>query len=212
MAVVLMGCGPRVAVDDGGDDSTEDGGTSSDGPSSTMTTTTVADVATTDVPMLDFGEALPDITGQHLFAVSVVIDPAHPFQWLADVTQTNHSGGATLKIELQPLALDTGATTTPRTPVGTALDVETEVGEDGSFVFALPGLMIPGAANPITGSDIGGDIVVQGTIESAALWCGTVSGTITQPLMLDLGGSTFAGTRVGSITELPGDPIPAACP
>lgn len=216
VVVLLSACGPQVSVADedgsGSDEGTSSGGPSSASSSAGPSTPTVPDVATTDSPMLDIGTPLPNITGQQLFAVAAVIDPAHPLQWLGQVTQTNHSGGATLKIELQPLALDVQSTTVPRTPVGMTVDTEATVNEDGSFVFELPGLMIPGAANPITGSDIVGDMVVQGVIVDSELWCGTVSGAITQPLMLDLQGSTFAGTRLQSIAMLPGDPIPAACP
>jgi hypothetical protein len=214
IVAALSACGPQVSVSDEDGSGSEDG-TSGGGPASSSagsSTPTVPDVATTDSPMLDIGTALPNITGQQLFAVAAVIDPAHPLQWLGTVTQTNHSGGATLKIELESLALDVQSTTVPRTPVGMTVDTEATVNEDGSFVFELPGLLIPGAANPITGSDIVGDIVVQGVIVDTDLWCGTVSGTITQPLMLDLQGSTFAGTRLQSIAMLPGDPIPAACP
>jgi hypothetical protein len=215
---MLSACGPQVAADDDGSESDEDGsGDSSGGGSSSTPTasssTGVADVATTDTPLpLDVGSTLPDLSGTHLFAVAAVIDPAHPFQWLATIGQAEQPGGTALKIQLQSLALDQGATTTPRTPVGESLAVDIVVDEEGLFAVEIPDVMISGAANPITGSDIVGSMVLEGQVIDDERWCGTVSGMITQPLMLDLSGSTFAGTRVADISQLPGDPIPKACP
>lgn len=221
---MLSACGPQVSVsedgDDGSDGGTSDASSTGNGPSTTTvssssgdpTSSTVADVATTDTPVLDFGTTLPDLSGTHLFAVAAVIDPAHPFQWLATISQTAQPGGAALTIELQSLALDPGATTTPRTPVGDPLVLDVLVDEEGGFGVELPQTMIPGAANPITGSDIVGTMILQGNVLDESLWCGSVTGMITQPLMLDLTGSTFAGTRLLGDGELPGDPIPAACP
>ena len=53
--------------------------------------------------------------------------------------------------------------------------------------------------------------LIEGDVLSDDLWCGDAFGMITQPLMLDLTGSTFAGTRIVD-GQLPGDPIPASCP
>src|SRR5689334_21678454 len=87
---MLSACGPQVGVsedDDGSDGGTSDDGSTGNGPSTSTansgdpTSSTITDVATTDTPVLDFGEGLPNITGQHLFAVAVIIDPAHPLQW-----------------------------------------------------------------------------------------------------------------------------------
>jgi hypothetical protein len=72
--------------------------------------------------------------------------------------------------------------------------------------------MVTGMANPITGSDIVATLALDGVIQSEDLFCGSVTGMVTQPLMLDLMGSTFAGVRVPSIDMLPGDPITVACP
>jgi hypothetical protein len=50
-------------------------------------------------------------------------------------------------------------------------------------------------------------------IAFAIVGCGpAVEVSDTQPLTLDLAGSTFASTQIQSITDLPGDPIPASCP
>ncbi|HWB75154.1 MAG TPA: hypothetical protein VG755_09360 [Nannocystaceae bacterium] len=222
IAFACTGCGPKVGEteDGGGSESVEsEGGGSSEestvsGPSTSTgptTTTTNADDATTDTPQpLDVGSTVPDVTGTHLFAVAAVIDPSHPLQWFATVSEGGQPGGLT--IELQSLSLDQAATTTPREPVGEARVIDVVVEADGSFTVEVPDMLIPGAANPITGSDIVGTIILDGRVVSDDLLCGNVTGTITQPLMLDLTGSTFAGTRVPDISQLPGDPIPAACP
>ncbi len=222
LALALSACGPAVDVDDadGGDPSAEGsdtGGTDSDpgtmSSASSVSSSTSPDDDATGSAHLDLGGStgLPDLSGDHLFAVAAVIDPAHPLQFLATITQENVGGDAQLTISLQPLALDPQATTTPRTPVGEPTVVQAGFGQDRHFGIELPQIRIPGAANPITGSDIVTSMVIEGDVMSGDLWCGIAFGTVTEPLMLDLQGSTFAGTRVAG-GQLPGDPIPAACP
>ncbi|HWB75153.1 MAG TPA: hypothetical protein VG755_09355 [Nannocystaceae bacterium] len=221
--VVLVACGPTVPVSESGSaggDSTGNG--SSSGADASVTTvasssagpssSTSADDANTDAPAwFDLGP-WPHLGGEQLFAIALVVDPAHPLQWLAEVRQTDLSRGASLTVELHSLSLDPGATTTPRALVGSPNFFEGTFASDGSFAIELPEITVVGAANPITGSDLTLQLVLEGVVMDDQLWCGRVSGSITSPLMLDLTGSTFAGTPAYEGSQLVGDPIVAACP
>jgi hypothetical protein len=141
--------------------------------------------------------AVADITGTHLFAISAVISPTTPLQFIATVQATTTSDGGTMTIDFQPLALDVGSTTTPRTPVGEPLRLPaTPIDADGCFAVDLGETMVTGMANPITGADIVATLAIEGGTVSEDLWCGNVTGMVSMPLMLDLAGSTFAATRI----------------
>jgi hypothetical protein len=119
-----------------------------------------------------------------------------------------------MDLVLQPLALDVGETTDPRTAVVDALEYDdVVVNPDGTFELDLGVLELDGETNPITGSDIVTTALIEGEILDADDMCGDLSGSVTVPLMLDLAGSTFAMTRI----EAP-DPdslplvFPTSCP
>ncbi len=159
---------------------TDDGSSSDDGSSGSTTDPNV----------------LPDISGDHLLAVSIFISPDTPLQYIATIVQTPDGDGALLDISLQPLTLDVGSTTSPRLPFGPAMDIDdVEVAPDGTFEITIPVLDVPGECNPITGSDATAmDVVLAGQIEDEGFWCGTVEGDLTAPIESPLSGSTFAGT------------------
>jgi hypothetical protein len=166
---------------------------------------------------MDVSGSLADISGMHLFAIAAVISPSTPLQFIADVQLTTTAEGGTMTITFQPLALDMGETTTPRTPVGELLMLpETPVDAGGAFAVDLGEVSVVGAANPITQSDITATLMLDGAIQNEDLWCGRVTGMVTMPIQLDLGdgaGSTFAATRIESADPamLP-DPVVSACP
>lgn len=163
---------------------------------------------------MDQGGALADVNGDFLLALSAVIAPATPLQFYATVTFTPEGEGGTVALNLQPLSLDVLATEVPRQPVGDPLMLPAvAVSATGSFELPISEpVMVTGAANPITGSDIVATLNLSGSIQSEDLFCGTVTGEVTAPLMLDLAGSTFAAVRVTGLDALPGDPITSACP
>jgi hypothetical protein len=140
--------------------------------------------------------ALPDITGDHLLAVSISLAPDTPLQYIATVVQSPDGDGALLDVSLQPLTLDVGSTTSPRLPFGPAIDIDdVEVAADGTFEIVIPVLDVAGVTNPITGSDATAmDVVLTGQIVDEAFWCGTMDGDLTFPIESPLTGSTFAGT------------------
>jgi hypothetical protein len=149
------------------------------------------------------GGVVADVSGTFLFAVSAVLQPNTPLQFVSTQTFTpTPDGGGTLDLSLQPLSLDVGSTTMPRQPVGEAIDIpQVPVAPDGTFTIAFPDVvMVTGEANPITGSDIAAVLTLQGSIQSADFMCGTVTGMVMQPIMYDLMGSTFAAERTDPAT------------
>jgi len=163
---------------------------------------------------MDQGGALADVNGTFLLALSAVIAVENPLQFYATVTFTPSADGGMLQMNLQPLSLSQGETTVPRLPVGESLEIgPVPVTAAGSFELPIEEpVMVTGEANPITGSDIVATLNLSGAIQSADLFCGTVTGEVTAPLQLDLLGSTFAAVRVQSVDMLPGDPIAYVCP
>ena len=200
-----LGCGPKAGSPLEEDDEAGETGTST--VVSDASTGDPGETATTASEMDD------EISGTYLLAVAASISPATPLQYIATVTYNPELDA--MGIELQALSLDIGQTTTPREPVGAPgyLDgVPVSIG--GGFTLDLSGIEVPGAANPITGSDIvAGDLVLQGTVRTPDLWCGTASGAITVPADIDLTGSTFAAVRIQATdpASLPTE-IQAACP
>lgn len=212
ITIAVLGCGPVVDVDDGGlsdpDDATgsvQDGGTTEVDEAEGE-----ADAANDESSRLDLGAPTSALSGEYLFALSAVVDPAHPFQFRARVdAKDDPGGGALLEILLQPLALDVLSTNTPRTPVGDPIPIVIGVGADGTFGAELPEMRISGAANPITGSDLVATVGLSGSVGDGDVWCGDVFGMVTQPLMLDLVGSTFSFTRLDG--EMLPDPVIPYC-
>jgi hypothetical protein len=162
---------------------------------------------------MDQGGSLADVNGTFLLALAAVIDPEHPLQFYTTSTFTPGAEGGTLALDLQPLSLEVLSTTTPRLPVGDPLVLPAApVDASGGFMITIAEpVMVTGEANPITGSDIVATLVLTGSIQSEDLFCGTVTGAVTSPLMLDLVGSTFAAVRVPSVDMLPAE-VTSACP
>ena len=147
---------------------------------------------------MDVGGTLADVTGTFLFALDTVVQPGTPLQFIATTTFTPDGAGGTIGFDLQPLSLEQGSVTTPREPVGDLINVEpVPVDEGGSFeIGSLGTLMVTGMANPITGSDIVAEVSLTGNILSEDIYCGQAAGMVTEPLPLELAGSTFAALRI----------------
>lgn len=142
-----------------------------------------------------------------LLAIETSIAPGLPLQGFVTATP----GNGTVDLTLQWLSLDVGSTTSPRLPIG---DVYAYPGipieADGSFTWETGVLLIPGAANSITGSDLVATVQAQ-VVPSGSPWCGRVAGVVTSPIEAPLDGSTHAMTEVRAVDELPLD-FPVSCP
>lgn len=157
-------------------------------------------------PPPDVATIEADISGDFLLAISTSIDPSKPMQFLTTNTIVSDDAGKFyLSTTLQPLAITTGQVTTPRTPVGEPLVYEMIPIADGEFTVDAGTVMVLGAANPITGTDIVASLMMQASILSADLYCGEFSGMLMEPLPYDLAGSTFAAVRVDGPMALPTD-------
>ena len=82
--------------------------------------------------------------------------------------------------------------------------------DDGSFSWDVGVLMIPGEANPITGSDIVASIQAE-VVPQGSPYCGSVDGEVMSPISAPLAGSTHAMTSIESVDALPLE-FPVACP
>lgn len=169
--------------------------------------TGVTDASTIDGP----GGSIFPITGTFLLAVHAGFetsnDPAFYIQFVTTFELTATGDTALLDGSYVPLC--THATCSERTMLPPALvDNDRAVAADGTFAQPVVG-MIPGGANPISGTPAALDGLLNGTIISADLICGSVSGEAAD---LDLAGSTFAAIRVTDTTPAALPAPTAACP
>jgi hypothetical protein len=81
---------------------------------------------------------------------------------------------------------------------------------DGAFELQADDVSIPSDANPFAAGDALIDIVLAGFVLSETELCGTVGGQVSQPIQLDLSGSTFGAIRTDDPTSI--DVPLTACP
>ncbi len=146
------------------------------------------------------------VEGQYLFALEPSIAATTPLQFVGTV----FADGALLDISLTPLSLEFGSTTKPRKLIEKTFVFESiPIAADGTFVLDFEAAAIPGAANPITGSDIVAEFRIDGWFVGPRI-CGKVSGMVTVPANIGLHGSSFGGI------PLDGEDLPpiedASCP
>jgi hypothetical protein len=140
--------------------------------------------------------------GDFFMALSVSQSPTSPIVFLAAL----QFGSDGMHASLQPLAASDR-----QTPVGAPIDAPPSgqagypVGPDGDFSADIAGVIVPAEANSISSTEIVADVTLSGTI-CADSGCGTVGGAVTQPIMLDLTGSTFTMERVTGPDDYPEPP------
>lgn len=157
-----------------------------------------------DIPPPDPGI---DLSGTSLLALSTVVSPDLPLQFLSTTVQRNEGERIFLDITLQPLSLDPGLVTMPREPVGDPLTFKDVEVVDGKYTIDAGETMVTGAANPITGSDIVATLAMEGQVVREDFVCGTVTGMVTSPLEAPIDGSTFASVRLEDPSVLPLDVV-----
>lgn len=142
----------------------------------------------------------PGIAGNWLLATATPLNAALPFQFLVLAEEV---GPGTFNLTMTSLSLDVGSTTAPRQPVGEPkIFFGVPLTPDSGFEIFTGPLAIPGAANPVTGSDVTVDILLSGQ-PAGNPFCGAVSGSVTAPVPSDLGGSTFGTEKVTDVNSLP---------
>lgn len=182
----------------------------------------------------DYGERVPDaappadaaggggvfdISGAFLLSIQTSLGGPLRFVVEGELTQ-NKDGSATADLTFQPIITPSNAcpSDTPGEPIGDALDLSgLEINADGEFDVLQEGATAPGAANPITCSDIVADIQFIGTLQNEDLFCGDVGGMVMMPVSLPLSG-TFGAVRIagpGEKVQYGDDNLPEAvirCP
>lgn len=169
----------------------------------------VIDAAMTNVGGDCNGGEIPDVNGEFLLALSPSFAPEGLLQFRTEVTIDKSVSPALLTQSLQPLCAQESQCTLGE-PVGDPFAIENvEVDDQCGYTANLVDVFIPGAANPVSGSDIIGNIELLGSLQSTDLLCGIANGTAEvsgAPIPID--NSTFGGVRIEG--ELP-EPV-AACP
>jgi hypothetical protein len=184
----------ELETDPGNDESSEDPTTS--GPGTTPTSGPMDDTMTVPGPQL------------LLFAFNSPLAPGIPFQGIVDLTP----GTGTVDLTLQWLSLDIASTTTPRQPVGDVYSYPgLAVDPSGTFYWDTGIILIPAAANPVSGEDFVVSIQANVVPLGMPAYCGVAGGTVTSPMPIPLDGSTHAMTEVPSVATLPVD-FAIACP
>jgi hypothetical protein len=159
---------------------------------------------------------IPDFSGDFLMAVATPLDPTLPFQYIATFDFVPGGlGGGTVDIEMQPLALDTGSTTTPRTFFGPPLVFPgVPVTPDGTFAIPVGILSVAAECNPLFFiAAQANNVTFSAQVLDADDICGTVTGMLVFPVANPLDGTTFAAVRVADVlpASLP-VAFPVACP
>jgi hypothetical protein len=85
------------------------------------------------------------------------------------------------------------------------------VDASGTFYWNTGVILIPGAANPITGSDVVASIQANVVPVGTPAYCGEAGGTVLMPVEATLDGTTHAMTAVSDVGNLPVD-FASACP
>lgn len=197
---------------------------------------TSADTGVTDSGAIDAGgsdaggdagacvERRANADGVWFMAISASIDRENPLYLEVTVSQD----GDTLDFSFQPLSTDIAtdpetfeqtARENPREPVGDPVVVTgVTYNEDGTFELVAEDLVVSLDANPITPSQITGNVELYGSFLNDDTGCGrvggTVQGTTTVPLSNSQGepASDFAMFRIvdgGSATDF--DPVLYTC-
>jgi hypothetical protein len=184
----------------------------------------------------DFGGRVPDsapvsnedggpsegfaIEGGFLLAIQTSLGGPLRFVVTSEFT-ANEGGGGTADLTLQAIITPSGAC--PSDMGGQAIGPELplndlEVAANGTFSVTIEGAETPGAANPISCSNIVADIIFTGGTQSPDLFCGTVGGMVFEPISLPLTG-TFGAARISAPGEDPPfgdanlpDPAVIECP
>lgn len=216
------GCGPAIEVDDSDGSGTASGSDASSDTSDTVTPrpdtsdpdTTDPDPSTTTVgpdPDPSTTEDRPDpipgvLGGNYLLVASSVIAPELPFQYLVVIDPTVVDSQQTA--EAYPLTLYVNSTDMPRETLEPPIPFDIlQTGPD-TFAFGFGG-RITGETNPITGSDITAAMYFEGAyIAERDFACGKIEGNVSEPLQVDLAGSSFSMLPV--VDGLPA-PFPLGC-
>lgn len=174
----------------------------------------IIDASTVDRPVVP----VSDINGSFYLAIKAINfnNTLH-----LGATFTLNTGTNVLSATFKPLSAPPGVDPPPRVPVGALLNaMNIQVDDTASFSAPVVGT-IDGMANPISGSPLGSQVTLVGTIKSVDLVCGTVTGSVCLGMdapcpqaPVSVEPATFAAVRVQDATFNTLPPLPATdqCP
>jgi hypothetical protein len=137
-----------------------------------------------------------DTEGQWLFALSTPLGPTKPILFFADIVVTESGGGIEWTWTIRPLDAAT------REPLAALPELPpSTVPASGDWSVDLPILAVPGAANPISGSDVEADTELTGKVcGGREFLCGDATGAVTKlggnPTNIPITGSTWTLSRL----------------
>ncbi|MCH9684349.1 MAG: hypothetical protein K0V04_23140 [Deltaproteobacteria bacterium] len=167
--------------------------TTTDSADSTGSTETSSDSADTDVD--------PPTSQLGLLALETVAAPGLPLQGVVTFGPVE---AGTIDLTLQWLSLDQGSSTTPREPIGEVVDFPgVPVSEAGDIMWTWGSVLVPAAANPLTGAAITLSNIEIVLTPLGMPYCGVLTGEVARPIMVDLTGSTAALSTIESVDRLP---------
>ena len=136
---------------------------------------------------------VPDITGSYLFGFDPSIAMGQTVLFMWDLAFTANGDG-TGSVVVTATAVDH----TTKERIGTAVTLAAvPVNMAGEFTIIFDDFVLPGAANPVTGSELIIDGQFAATVKSKDLFCGIMpDGAIVNIGNTSLDGSTFAAQRV----------------
>lgn len=144
-----------------------------------------------------------DFSGSYLLALSTTLAPGVAILFGCEVSVA--ADLETLELSIQPLTTDAGSA--PREPTGDSVEAaEVRYEEDGTFTADLGEVMVPGDANPISGSPIVASVSIAASVfpTDGVLpnhFCGQATGMVTVPVPLDLTGSTFGAVEADGFAD-----------
>jgi hypothetical protein len=130
------------------------------------------------------------VEGTYLIGLATAQVPAVPLMFEATLSGVENG---TFDVSAQPIDAAREATGEPLV----ANDVV--IGEGDTFTIEFREVIIPAGANPITGSDLTVTVLLIGEPCATGL-CGAAEGMVTDPVELDLEGSTWAGALTDDVT------------
>lgn len=161
------------------------------------------------------GGEIPDVSGEFFLSLDTPLAPGAYLKFIFTQTIDKNVNPALLAMSLQPLCTQESQCTLGQ-PVGDSIELDdTNVDENCDFKLDIVDVPIPGGANSISGSDLIGNLAMQGNLQGVDFMCGAVDGTATVGgAMIPIDGSTFGSVRNTAVGAL-GDDLPeavGACP
>jgi hypothetical protein len=148
-----------------------------------------------------------DLAGFHLLSLSLSVAPENPILYWGEAMTTNDELGETLAFIGGALDEVDHAT-----PVGDPVSLWTVPIVDGKLYIEPKVIVVPGQASTLVGvKDLAMTVAFHGTVCGPShFYCGELSGTVEEPLPMDLAGSTFTLEKGVTDEQLP-SPIHVDC-